>query len=215
MHFNDAEMNGVALKCSNVTWERQAFQPVTISRPGPRGLTTNGNTPGTGISGLSATERVLSAPSRNMALKTITFGERNDRPCYLEAVFWTDNPTQSTRTVTFNECNGNHGSERSVDIPTSFDNVQLASTLRICQRQQNDRLKGIHVRGSRVDANGATPDEAISDQEARTNCNDWNGFVHCTQGSVITGLRVHFRPSQNRPAEIVGLGMNCSSAEHP
>ena len=99
-----------------------------------------------------------------------------------------------------------------VAIPSNIHAVQLASTLRICQRRSNDRLKGIHLRGSRIDASGATPDQAINADEERTNCNEWNDFVHCTQGSVISGLIVHFRPSDNRPAEIVGLGMNCSTA---
>ncbi len=211
VHSGNGSITGVALRCSNVTWQRQGYQRIDLGNPIPM-LTTTGSTPGTGISGLSASERVLSAPLPNMGLRKITFGERNDRPCYLQAEFWTDNPTPTSRTVTFNECQGNQGSERSVEIATSTIVVQLASSIAICQRQGNDRLKGITLLGSRIDATGATPDSAISDQEVRTNCNDQNDPEHCTVGSVITAIQVHFRPSQNRPAEIVGLGPICSIA---
>lgn len=210
VHWNDAAITGIALRCSSFSLSRQARDAIRVTRV-PR-LTTSGDTPGSAISGLAATEQILNAPSPNMALRKLTYGERNDRPCYLQAEFWTDNPEQGAWPVTFNQCNGSHTSNQSIEIPSTFDAMQLASSIVACQRSQNDRLKGIRLIGSRIDASGATPDLAIQDEHERPNCNDWNPPAHCNQGSVITGVRVHFRPASNQPAEIVGLGVNCGTA---
>jgi hypothetical protein len=214
VHTAEAGITGIALKCSDVTWEAvPPSREIGGLRGGSPVLTTSASTPGTGISGLSATERVLSAPP-NMALRSLTFGERNDHPCYLEARFETYDPNPSGTVVRFDECNGRHASERSVGIPSTIGAIQFASSIGVCQRRQNDRLKGVSLLGSRVDGSGVTADPAINASEERPNCNNWNRLAHCDRGSLVTGVRVHFRPSENNPAEIVGLGPMCSTADY-
>ncbi|MEQ9570228.1 MAG: hypothetical protein RLN75_08580, partial [Longimicrobiales bacterium] len=153
----------------------------------------------------------LRAPD-GMALKSIQFGERNDRPCYLQAVFTTFDGGFNSGSRTFDRCNGSRGDLRTVEIATSASNLQWASGIQVCQRRQNDRLKGIRLSGSRVDAQGTHHDPAIQAVQERPNCNQWAQQAFCTQGSVVTEVEVHYRTTGNRPAEITGLAVTCAQA---
>jgi hypothetical protein len=209
LHWRDVAVVGLALQCRNIAWSAVSA-PRRAGAMVPPSLNLTGSSGGTGTTGTAATTAVLSAPA-GMALRSLTYGERNDSPCFLEARFESEDSNGGT-VRTFNQCGGNAGSRRTVAIPTTAANLQFASTVTVCQRRQNERLKGIRLRGSRVDAQGATFDQAIVAQDERPNCNQWGEQVFCPAGDVITAVQVHHRPRAGRPTEITGLAVTCATA---
>ncbi len=210
-HWRDAAIVGMALQCRSVRMVAEQVTRQSALPTRPRALQLDRPSAGDRLSGTNGVVQTLRAPD-GMALKGVTFGERNDRPCYLRAEFSGFDGTFTAGSRTFDRCNGSEGSLRTVTIVSSLSTMQWASGLQICQRQQNDRLKGVRLRGSRVDDQGTHYDPAIEEVEERTNCNQWAQQAFCARGSVITELQVHYRATGSRPAEITGVALNCAEA---
>lgn len=210
-HWRDAAIVGMALQCRSLRMVAQQATRQTAMPTRPPSLQLDRPSAGDRLSGTNGVVQTLRAPD-GMALKGITFGERSDNPCYLRAEFSGFDGTFTAGSRTFDRCNGSAGSLLTVTIPSSLSTMQWASGLQICQRQQNDRLKGVRLLGSRVDDQGTHYDPAIQEVEERPNCNQWAAQAFCTQGSVITEVQVHYRATGNRPAEITGVALNCAQA---
>ena len=93
--------------------------------------------------------------------------------------------------------------------------VQYAAIGRImvCNRDSNDRLKGIQIWGDQINADGTTTYREETDSEEFPNCNgNWSSSVLCPSGTLATGLVVHANDrGGNNKAEIVGLRLICRS----
>jgi hypothetical protein len=212
VHRDGGQIEGLGLQCRALTLAARA--PTRTIRP--LGTTSPRLAYGTGsatssISGTSATIQALVAPGDGMTLHSLAFGERSDKPCFIGTTFRGPDGALASG-PRFDRCGGSAGSIRRVEIPDGGSQYYVASAVKVCHRNSNDRLKGIRLEGSRVDASGATHDPAINDQEQRTNCNDWRPTAFCPQTMVAVGVEVHYL--NEIPAQITGLSLRCRAATY-
>ena len=85
--------------------------------------------------------------------------------------------------------------------------------IRVCNRNSNDRLKGIQIWGDQINADGTTTYREETDSEEFPNCNGhWSSSVLCPGDTLATGLVVHANDlGGDDRAEIVGLRLICRS----
>ncbi|NGX16323.1 LamG domain-containing protein [Wenzhouxiangella sp. XN24] len=97
------------------------------------------------------------------------------------------------------------GSSFRVTLQTS-----VISSIEVCQRDSNQRLKGIRVVGDRVNADGTVEYvPGAADQESLTNCQTWSPRVMCPSQQVATGLVVHTQERRGETEAITGLQLVC------
>ena len=169
----------------------------------------------TAVSGTNGPAEILEGPP-NSVLTRIEFFERADRPCQVRATFVTwradaqGDPTGVSSTFdSFDGCDGTSSSRKVIDLGPG----EGIWGLRVCQRRQNDRLKGLEAKRAVLrPENGysAGVDRGRTSFE-RSNCNAWEpDFVECAQG-VARGLRIAHR---SNPVEITGLALECGRVEY-
>lgn len=94
---------------------------------------------------------------------------------------------------------------RSVTFQSS-----VISSIEVCQRNSNQRLKGIRVVGDRVNPDGSVVYvPGAADQESVTNCQTWSPRVLCPSQHVATGLVVHTQERRGDTEAITGLQLVC------
>lgn len=178
----------------------------TLTVPGP-----SVNTP---VTGVGNTIETLRGPA-NTVLTRMEFFERSDRPCQVRATFagWEfdaqDRVHEVSETVrTFDGCNGNAGSRQTIQL----DAPNAAWAVRACVRRQNDRLKGLEVKGATIRRDGVQfggVSHGVTSWE-RPNCNEWSDFVECGGGRVARGLRI---AHETDPVVITGLSLECADPD--
>ncbi|NGP54446.1 LamG domain-containing protein [Thioalkalivibrio sp. XN8] len=86
----------------------------------------------------------------------------------------------------------------------------VISSIEVCQRDSNQRLKGIRVVGDRVNTDGTVEYvPGATDQESVTNCQTWSPRVLCPSQQVATGLVVHTQERRGDTEAITGLQLVC------
>ncbi|GAB5537215.1 MAG: hypothetical protein Rubg2KO_34640 [Rubricoccaceae bacterium] len=154
----------------------------------------------------------------------VRLAERSDKPCFVELAWSTvDNGTHSVSYSTFNRCDGSptNRSREYAGWNGLGDNPIAMKGLEVCQRNSNDRMKGLRVRGVRLsNTGGATirtrPHRRDNGQWyqpkiERTNCNDWDDMVMCPNQQVVVGVRIEGRDmGYGDRAQIQGLAPICA-----
>lgn len=227
IHHSDPDIiAGVGLKCARPRFTARAVAmqpppPTTPAPPPPAVQQQSGlqlyRTPvsRTQVSGDAGTGTLLFSDESNAFVTGITVWERNNQPCRLRVTYRTD-PDSGEHTKTFNRCNGNTTSDPwSVDIDDgvlfSDNSTYGVGGLRICQRRQNGRLKGIQLFAARIDGNTVQHDNSIDPDEELSNCNDWQTPRRsCPSNQIAAGVVVHYRDNNNGADEITGLHLRCA-----
>lgn len=113
-----------------------------------------------------------------------------------------------------------NSSPRYPSFATSDGNPYALKGIGICQRDGNDKMKGINVRGvtlhrgpdrlntTRVQT---SPGNWIEDTFERPNCNDWQPMQMCENGQVVIGARLFYELMGARAkAQIKGVAPICT-----
>ncbi|NOX68627.1 MAG: LamG domain-containing protein [Gammaproteobacteria bacterium] len=138
-------------------------------------------------------------------MNEIAWDEVSDIPCRLEVsnTGQDENPTWARLTCPIPD----------TDRPTPRYRVSLPSAaigrLSICSNNRaNQRLKGIRVWGSTINADGSLTYSATDEVELN-NCAEWSRSVLCPDNMSSTGIRVHANYRRGDKTEIVGLQLIC------
>lgn len=73
------------------------------------------------------------------------------------------------------------------------------------KNNNNERIKGLRVFGSRITNSGTVNLAQEQDEFSRTNCGQWQSRVSCPSNEIATGIRAHFDTDG-----FVGLQLYCS-----
>ncbi len=220
VHADGPDVQGLGLVCARLEFTVSEWtQPPALTQGAgsdllrPRLTVLAGTRPETAVSGDEANRAVI-AGGPHAVIEGVEFRERNDRPCWLRVDFRTHRPDVQRTSQTFDRCGGAASGGRSVRIGDVSSEFRMVSGLVVCQRRQNERLKGIRVYGATVTPTlGVRHDDALTDVRERANCNDWRPRVSCPANQVGKALLVHFRSTPGAPDEIVGLALRCAGAE--
>ncbi|NNL88562.1 MAG: LamG domain-containing protein [Marinicaulis sp.] len=153
------------------------------------------------FSGLSGYE---GATTKMVDLKTdflhhIEWWERGDRPCRIAL-----NGEENWG------CGETESLHKSVGLYPYPDQAAVGS-IEVCSSfNSNRRLKGIRIRGDRINADGSTVYWPNVQTEALNNCKEWHNPVLCPSDTLATGMIVHYNESGIMDSrEIVGLQLVC------
>jgi len=131
-------------------------------------------------------------------LRSITFGESGDEPCYV-ATNDDSSPTQR-----WNQC----GHFRMGDNVISGGALQK---IRVCFNNRSDErgelVKGVESMWLSSPFFGAGSAPSMS-RFARTHCQNWSEWVECPANSSAGGLVLHHKPIDGRES-LVGLQLSC------
>lgn len=191
-------------------------------------VSLTGSVTPTEISGFGGTPFNLGSPESTHAVYGLWSIERNDKPCYIGALTEDVNNSKDTSNEIKNLCGNNPTSD---EMKVQFGGIKFADrtfvrALRVCMNNDNTRLKGLQVRGSKIDDNGNVSDlparypessgssgltplvdlNAPSDQ--RPNCDGWKKWVECPQGQIATAITAHFSAGTS-PRSVTGIALQC------
>lgn len=110
---------------------------------------------------------------------------------------------------------------RFPSFATSDGDPYALKGIGICQRDGNDKMKGISVRGvtlrrgsNRMNTRPVqdADDAWIEDTFQRPNCNDWQPTRSCANGEVVVGTRLFYEYTNGarKKAQIKGLAPICT-----
>lgn len=218
IHRDEVSIVGMGLQCAEVHFaprRKTSGGPISVRPPPPPPPQLSLNRSPEHVTDISgdADERFEMTGGRHAVVESIEFRERNDRPCFLRVRFRTHRPDVARTDDTFDGCDGNSRSAKTVSIDHITSELRAVAGLRICQRRQNDRLKGVQVFGARITEGGVGHDQAITESDERTNCNEWQPTVSCPADRVATGVIVHFHRNVRAPNEIIGLSLRCARTD--
>mgnify|MGYP000149588390 CR=1 FL=1 len=162
----------------------------------------------TALSGMGGDRMdVITDPGRygdwdELGVRRISWKERSDQPCH-----W------AIRVVNLNDegrdlypSEGCSGAQSEKEVGFGADTY--VSGLRVCLNRDHDRVKGLHLRGRKVNADGTIQNVSSDPHVERTNCRDWMDWVECPNGQIATGLIVA-RESGAEPRSARGIGLIC------
>ena len=157
----------------------------------------------------------------------IEMKERANKPCYVSlrwATYDDGDPTYSASS--FNRCDGNptNSSRTYANISTSETAPRALKGIQVCQRNSNDRAKGLRVRGVDLSNTGGstirtrpykrTNGRWVENDDQQTNCNDWDDMVMCPNQQVVVGVRIEGNDlGFGNRAQVKGLAPICAPIE--
>lgn len=170
-----------------------------------------GDVTSTGLSGFPGSKFTLGdADSKTRALMAVLSQERSDNPC-LVSVGWEDVNQAGVGGVLVKDLCGDKGSTSGTMGGTygPADRVFITGA-QVCMNKADDRVKGIHLRGQRINDAGVLVDFGPDEQDARTNCHQdhWKRWVNCPAGQVATAAIIHFEAGKT-PRSWTGIGLEC------
>jgi hypothetical protein len=180
------------------------------------------------ISGFAGTPFMLGSSEGGQAVYGIWSVERNDKPCYIGALTKDVNISANISGETKNLCGDNPTSN---EMKVQFRGMRFADrtfirALRICMNKDNTRLKGLQIRGRKIDDYGNVADlpaqypasqgssglSPLVDLNApngqRPNCDHWKKWAECPKGEIATAITAHFGPGSN-PRSMTGIALQC------
>jgi hypothetical protein len=180
------------------------------------------------VSGFSGTPFTIGGAEGVRAVYGIMSVERRDKPCLVTAMTEDANDSGDDSGGTKNLCGDDATSnEMTVQFSdTKFANRTFVRAVRVCMNKDNDRVKGIQIRGRLIDANGNVSDlpsrypdssgstgmSALVDLNApadqRPNCDSWKKWVECPTGQIATAITAHFGAGST-PRSLTGIGLQC------
>lgn len=193
-------------------------------------VTLSGTVTPTGISGFAGTPFTLGIPDGARAVYGIWSVERNDKPCYVATMTEDVNDSKDDSGAIKRLCGGD---PTSSEMKVQFGEIKFAGrtfvrALRVCMNNDNTRIKGLQIRGRKIDDNGNVSDlpvrypdasgspglSALVDLNApsdeRPNCDGWKKWVECAAGQLATAVTAHFSAGSN-PRSLTGIALQCRS----
>lgn len=169
----------------------------------------------TGISGFPGSKFTLGdSGSSSRALVGVLSRERSDKPCEV-SVGWEDVNRSSTNDASTKDLCGKNGATSSTMGGTYANtggtaNRVFVSGVQVCMNKDDDRVKGIHLRGKRITDTGTLADFGPDQQDSRSNCHQdhWKRWVNCPEGHIATAAIIHF-DAGNTPRSWTGIGLQC------
>lgn len=158
----------------------------------------------------------------------IEMAESSDRPCHVSLMWATiDNGQLSTAESEHSPCGETTSSRKFTAVAVSQPSAQVPNGhlgaitgLKVCQRNSNDRVKGVHIVGKWLDPVGASMQTSGTAWRwangplffDRPNCNDWeHDFEMCPAGKVVVGVRIEqAEPASSGANVIKGLAPICA-----
>jgi len=187
----------------------------TVSAQSVAAVALTGEPSSTGISGFPGSKFTLGdADSGSRALVGVLSRERSDNPCEV-SVGWEDvNQSSANDAITKALC-GSKGATSSTMGGTYANtggtaNRVFVSGVQVCMNKDDDRVKGIHLRGKRITDTGTLTDFGPDQQDSRSNCHQdhWKRWVNCPEGQIATAAIIHF-DAGNTPRSWTGIGLQC------
>lgn len=203
MKWNAPTLAGLALTALLVTTTAPAGAQNLVITNGAGWRST------TGVGGTYA-PNTLTAPA-GMVLIGLRYAEYRDSPCAIEATWW--RPGASSISTEWKATDACDNQPHWLGVNATDAVPRALRLVRVCNRQSNDRIKGLRVRGANITASGAQPDPGLFREHDRPNCNgNWSSATsQCPTGQVITRVRIETRDIgiyDMRGA--VGLSVFCS-----
>lgn len=174
-----------------------------------------GSVTSTGISGFPGSKFTLGdADSDSRALVGFSSRERSDKPCFVSAG-WEDVNRSSTNSAVSKDLCGSKGPSSNTMLATYANtggnaNRVFVTGAQVCMNKGDDRVKGIHLRGQRINDAGALVNFGPDAQDSRTNCHQdhWKRWVNCPTGQVATAAIIHYSAG-NTPRSWTGIELRC------
>lgn len=182
----------------------------------------------TEVSGFAGTSFTLGMPQSMHGVYGLWSVERNDKPCYIATMTEDVNNSHDDSGAIKDLCGAN---PTSGEMKVQFGDVRFAQrtfvrALRVCMNNDDTRVKGFQIRGSKIDGNGKVSDlpadypdssassgmSALVDLNApsalRLNCESWKKWAECEQGQIATAVTVHFEAG-SEPRSVTGIALQC------
>jgi hypothetical protein len=151
-------------------------------------------------------------------LTTITWWEKNDRPCGIH-IEGAAAGNQGELTKQFFDCGSmmdwvfDQGTSL-VELPATGMTADFAGrgigALQVCSNtNRNRRMKGLRISGDWIGTDASIHGANLEDSLELPNCRQWQTTVLCGQSQLATGLIVHITRSSGRDEQIVGLQLIC------
>lgn len=168
-----------------------------------------------GISGFPGSKFTLGdSDSSSRALVGVLSRERSDEPCSV-SVGWEDVNQFGTNDAVTKDLCGNKGPNSGTMGATYANTGGTANRVfitgaQVCMNKDDDRIKGIHLRGQQITDAGTLADFGPDAQDARTNCHQdhWRRWVNCPAGQIATAAILHFEAG-NTPRSWIGIELRC------
>jgi hypothetical protein len=180
------------------------------------------------VSGFAGTPFTIGGAQGARAVYGIMSVERRDKPCLVTAMTEDANDSGDDSGGTKNLC-GNDATSNEMTAQFSdrdFAKRTFVRAVRVCMNKDNERVKGIQIRGRQIDADGNVSDlpsrypdssgttglsalvdlNAPSDQ--RPHCDGWKKWVECPTGQIATAITAHFGAGST-PRSLTGIALQC------
>ncbi len=184
------------------------------------------------ISGFPGTSFVVGVPDASgnddYALFGLASEEQRDHPCYVKLYSENINDWSGQQELSKELCDGSPSSKEIVAAYGNphYEKRSFISGVRVCMNKQNDRVKGIQIRGQTISDFGTIhevfPGDPGKDGQAhpkepkdiRPNCDDnWKRWATCPKDNQIaTAVVLHFEAGK-QPRSLIGIGLHCRSLE--
>jgi len=183
----------------------------------------------TELSGFAGTTFRIGNPEGTRALYGVWSVERNDKPCYIASMTENVNNSDDDLGALKDLCGAK---AKSSTMKVQFSDTKFAKrtfvrALRVCTNNNGTRVKGLQVRGRKIDTNGNMsdlparyPDSSGSSGltplvdlnaplDDRPNCNgNWKKWAKCPGGQIATALYAHFSAG-SKPRNLTGIALLC------
>ncbi len=184
------------------------------------------------VSGFPGASFIVGVPDASGNDDYAVFGlaseEQRDHPCYVKVYSENINDWSGQQELSKQLCDGSPSSKQIVAAYENplYDKRSFVTGLRVCMNKQNDRVKGIQIRGQTISDLGAAyevfPGDRGKDGQAhpkepkdvRPNCDDnWKRWSNCPKDNQIaTAVVLHFEAG-NKPRSLIGIGLHCRTLE--
>jgi hypothetical protein len=192
---------------------------IGLFQPGPAlaaaAVELTGEPAPSGLTGFPGSRFTLGDPdSTSRALVGVVSRERSDDPCFV-SVGWEDvNRSSVNGASTKDLCGGNGPSSGTMGATYANTggtaNRVFITGAQVCMDRGDDKIKGIHLRGQRINDAGKLEDFGPDAQDARINCHQdhWKRWVGCPAGQIATAAIIHFEAG-NTPRSWTGIELRC------
>lgn len=156
------------------------------------------------VSGFTGSNR-FSLDLETDFIQDLRWGEDNDRPCFFYVRGAGVSPAMKHNF--FPSCSA---SVYSYEYLGLGDDRSVISRLDVCNNNNNNkRLKGARIFGTRINEDGSTTFGPALDEAVRQNCDVWSRSVLCPSDQFATGIVIHSNESSGGKQQAVGLQLIC------
>jgi len=188
----------------------------------------------TSVSGFKGSSFRLEGPGELHAVYGLFSVERKDHPCYV-GLRTEDINDYGSDSGDYKDLCGKRGT--SSELGAAYEDTGSNGTrvfvhgVRVCMNKKGTRVKGLQLRGKRIDENGHPVDLESGDpthgqaggsdvglhvitepRDTRAHCNNWKRWSECPRhNQIATAVIAHFEAG-NTPRSLTGLALECRYA---